>query len=111
MSMSTARTHIEYVLGLTPHQFNLLEFLQTNVDNGKDISRKELHEILNIDSATIARNLSKLIEMELVTREYALSENAPPHYRYKTYSMAQYQESVRAAVTEMVSNIDSYLED
>ena len=49
--------------------------------------------------------------MELVTREYALSENAPPHYRYKTYSMAQYQESVRAAVTEMVSNIDSYLED
>jgi|TARA_R110000824_G_scaffold381503_1_gene574250 predicted transcriptional regulator len=109
--MSIARTHIKYVLGLTPHQFNLLEFFQTNVDNGKDISRKELHEILNIDSATIARNLSKLIEMELVTREYALSENAPPHYRYKTYPMAHYQESVRAAVTEMVSNIDSYLED
>ena len=109
--MTVARTHIEYVLGLTPHQFNLLEFLQTNLKNGKDISRKELHEILKIDSATIARNLSKLIEMELVTREYALSENAPPHYRYKPYPMNHYRECVNRAVTEMISNINSYLED
>ena len=108
--MIPARNHIEYVLGLTPHQFNLLEFLQNNLNGGKDISRKELHEILNIDSATIARNLSKLIEMKLVTREYALSENAPPHYRYKSHSQPHYQESVAQAVEKMVSDIQVYLE-
>ena len=102
---------MEYVLRLTPHQFGLLEFLQDHLKGKTDISRKELHELLDIDSATIARNLSKLIKLNLITREYALSESAPPHYRYKTYPMAHYQESVRAAVTEMVSNIDSYLED
>ena len=76
--MKTARNHMEYVLGLTPHQFDLLEFLRQHWKEGEDMSRKELHETLKIDSATIARNLSKLIDLKLITREYALSESAPP---------------------------------
>lgn len=108
-SMKSARNHMEYVLGLTPHQFDLLEYLQDNLKSGDDISRKELHESLNIDSATIARNLSKLIEMNLVTREYALSENAPPHYRYKPRPNKYYQEYVKKVVEELVSRIETYL--
>ena len=64
-NMKTAKNHMEYVLGLTPHQFDLLEFLWTQLKDGKDVSRKELHQILKIDSATIARNLSKLIGKDL----------------------------------------------
>ena len=79
--MKTTRNHMEYVLGLTPHQFDLLEFLRQQLKEGGDMSRKELHETLKIDSATIARNLSKLIDLKLITREYAMSESAPPHNR------------------------------
>lgn len=107
--MKTAKNHMEYVLGLTPHQFDLLEFLRTQLKDGKDVSRKELHQILKIDSATIARNLSKLIELKLITREYALSESAPPHYRYKTYHSEYYQEYVQRVTSEMLSLIESYL--
>lgn len=107
--MKSARDHMEYVLGLTPHQFNLLEYLQNNLKSGEDISRKELHEELKIDSATIARNLSKLIEMKLVSREYALSENAPPHYRYKSRPVEYYQEYVKKIVEDLVSQIQTYL--
>tara|TARA_R100000900_G_scaffold28981_2_gene22837 strand:- start:2462 stop:2854 length:393 start_codon:yes stop_codon:yes gene_type:complete len=108
-NMKTAKNHMEYVLGLTPHQFDLLEFLRTQLKDGKDVSRKELHQILKIDSATIARNLSKLIDLDLITREYALSESAPPHYRYKTYQSAYYTEYVERVVKEMVSRIETYL--
>jgi predicted transcriptional regulator len=107
--MKTAKNHMEYVLGLTPHQFDLLEFLRTQLKDGKDVSRKELHQILKIDSATIARNLSKLIELKLITREYALSESAPPHYRYKTYPSEYYQEYVQRVTSEMLSLIETYL--
>ena len=67
--MKTTRNHMEYVLGLTPHQFDLLEFLRQQLKEGGDMSRKELHETLKIDSATIARNLSKLIDLKLITRD------------------------------------------
>ena len=107
--MKTAKNHMEYVLGLTPHQFDLLEFLRTQLRDGKDVSRKELHQMLKIDSATIARNLSKLIELKLITREYALSESAPPHYRYKTYQSEYYEEYVDKAVDDMMLSIKSYL--
>jgi len=109
--MKTARKHMEYVLRLTPHQFDLLEFLQDHLKGKTDISRKELHELLDIDSATIARNLSKLIKLNLITREYALSESAPPHYRYKTYLPEYYEEYVDNEVTEMIHSIKTYLSE
>ena len=34
-SMKSARNHMEYVLGLTPHQFDLLEYLQNKLESGK----------------------------------------------------------------------------
>ena len=102
---------MEYVLGLTPHQFDLLEFLRQQLKEGGDMSRKELHEILKIDSATIARNLSKLIDLKLITREYALSESAPPHYRYKTFESEYYAEYVGEAISEMFISIESFISE
>ena len=109
--MKTARNHMEYLLGLTPHQFDLLEFLRQQLKEGGDMSRKELHEILKIDSATIARNLSKLIDLKLITREYALSESAPPHYRYKTFESEYYAEYVVEAISEMFISIESFISE
>ncbi len=109
--MKTARNHMEYLLGLTPHQFDLLEFLRQQLKEGGDMSRKELHEILKIDSATIARNLSKLIDLKLITREYALSESAPPHYRYKTFESEYYAEYVGEAISEMFISIESFISE
>tara|TARA_R100000005_G_C4968663_1_gene182456 strand:+ start:741 stop:1049 length:309 start_codon:yes stop_codon:yes gene_type:complete len=102
---------MEYLLGLTPHQFDLLEFLRQQLKEGGDMSRKELHEILKIDSATIARNLSKLIDLKLITREYALSESAPPHYRYKTFESEYYAEYVGEAISEMFISIESFISE
>ena len=102
---------MEYVLGLTPHQFDLLEFLRQHLKEGEDMSRKELHETLKIDSATLARNLSKLIDLKLITREYALSESAPPHYRYKTFQSDYYAEYLGNALSEIFLSIESYISE
>jgi len=62
--MGDGQRHLEYLLGLTPKQFLMFQTLQKETTTNEDISRKELHELTGIDSATIARTLSKLMEKD-----------------------------------------------
>ncbi len=99
--------NMQYLLGLTTNQFELFQFIKFDLDS-EDVSRKELHELLGIDSATIARHLTRLINIKLLTREYALSENAPPHYRYKTYTTEYYNEYVENALLDFKESIETW---
>lgn len=103
--MGDGQNHLEYLLGLTPKQFLMFQTLQKETTKSDDISRKELHELTGIDSATIARTLSKLMQKGLVHREYALSENAPPHYRYKPLDNIDYCDYVAKATYEFIEGI------
>lgn len=103
--MRGGQNHLEYLLGLTPKQFIMFQTLQKATEKTEDISRKELHEMTSIDSATIARTLSKLMQKGLVHREYALSENAPPHYRYKPLGKIDYCDYVAKATYEFIEAI------
>ena len=108
--MGDGQRHLEYLLGLTPQQFLMFQTLQKETTTNEDISRKELHELTGIDSATIARTLSKLMEKGLVHREYALSENAPPHYRYKPLDEIEYCDHVARTTYEFVEAIYALIE-
>ena len=41
--------NMQYLLGLTTNQFELFQFIKFDLDS-EDVSRKELHELLGIDS-------------------------------------------------------------
>jgi predicted transcriptional regulator len=49
------------------------------------------------------------LKQGLVHREYALRENAPPHYRYKTVNKEDFENKMFLAVEEFTNKVTKAL--
>ena len=103
MPSKSGEENIRYLLGLTPKQFEM--FRKLNEMNEQDLSSREIQSITNLDASVITRTLAVLLKQGLVHREYALRENAPPHYRYRTVSKEDFHSKMSPAVKEFTEKV------
>ena len=107
MPSKTGEENIRYLLGLTPKQFEM--FVKLNEMNEQDLSSREIQGITGLDASVITRTLAVLLKQGLVHREYALLENAPPHYRYRTVNHEDFQSKMSLAVEDFTVKVNRAL--
>lgn len=107
MPSKTGEENIRYLLGLTPKQFEM--FVKLNEMNEQDLSSREIQGITGLDASVITRTLAVLLKQGLVHREYALRENAPPHYRYRTVNHEDFQSKMSLAVEDFTVKVNRAL--
>ncbi len=107
MPSKTGEENIRYLLGLTPKQFEM--FINLNEMNEQDLSSREIQGITGLDASVITRTLAVLLKQGLVHREYALRENAPPHYRYKTVNKEDFENKLFRIVEEFTHKVTKAL--
>ena len=107
MPSKTGEENIRYLLGLTPKQFEM--FVKLNEMNEQDLSSREIQGITGLDASVITRTLAVLLKQGLVHREYALRENAPPHYRYRTVNQEDFQSKMSLAVEDFTVKVNRAL--
>tara|TARA_B100000131_G_C18123081_1_gene613651 strand:- start:359 stop:691 length:333 start_codon:yes stop_codon:yes gene_type:complete len=107
MKVKTGEDNIRYLLGLTPKQYEM--FVKLNEVNEHDLSSREIQNLTGLDASVITRTLSVLLKQGLVKREYALRGDAPPHYRYKTVSVEEFEEKTILAAEEFTEKVKKEL--
>jgi predicted transcriptional regulator len=108
VSSEVGAEHLRYLLGLTPRQYEMLETLQSiPLDS---ISRKELQTLTGADPSVVTRNLTKLLKRGLVTREYSLKDNQPPHYRYTIIDPEDFESMVSEAIERLKADVRKVME-
>ena len=107
MPSKSGEENIRYLLGLTPKQFEM--FRKLNEMNEQDLSSREIQGITGLDASVITRTLSVLLKQGLVHREYALRENAPPHYRYRTVTKEDLHTKMLLAVEDFTVKVNQAL--